>query len=120
LVYEVFAVNKFKTRKLCDRHGKKRELSAVFDNWDDFESWLLAWNHPVQYPSVLSTLLLTLSTNVTTFCRVKQNQLELNCTFNLDSLPVAPATALSKKEDALNHAIRGLSDLEGRWLSVSS
>jgi len=63
------------------------------EDWDEFESQLLAWNHPSQ-----------------------TEPLELNYTFNLDRLPVAFATALPKKDDStyerkpLNDAIRGLAN----------
>jgi len=36
-----------KTKKLCNRHGRKRKLDAVFDSWDAFEDRLVAWNRPV-------------------------------------------------------------------------
>jgi hypothetical protein len=36
---------RFKSEKT--RHSRKRKLGAVFDNWDDFESRLLTWNHLV-------------------------------------------------------------------------
>lgn len=36
-----------KRRKICNRHGGKRELNDIFDDWDDFCSQLTAWNHPV-------------------------------------------------------------------------
>lgn len=50
------------------------------------------------------------------FLQSQTEPLELNCTFNLDRLPVAFATALPKKDDStydrkpLNDAIRGLAN----------
>jgi hypothetical protein len=36
-----------KERKTCNRHGKKRDIDAVFDRWGDFEEQLTMWNCPV-------------------------------------------------------------------------
>ena len=42
---ESFESNKSgKKKKLCNRHGKKRDQ---FDDWDTFEKQLCEWNHPV-------------------------------------------------------------------------
>ena len=47
---EDFEANKSgKTKKQCNRHGKKRDLDVVFDDWDAFETRLSTWNHPVDY-----------------------------------------------------------------------
>ena len=46
---ESFETNKFgQKRKLCNRHGRKRELQ--FDSWGAFEIQLKKWNRPVSYP----------------------------------------------------------------------
>jgi hypothetical protein len=45
-----------KVKKLCNRHGKKRNLDAIFDDWDDFEAQLRAWNCPVRLYSLLTFL----------------------------------------------------------------
>jgi hypothetical protein len=34
-----------KTKKPCNHRERKQELDAVFDDWDDFEAQLVAWNH---------------------------------------------------------------------------
>jgi hypothetical protein len=48
---ESFETNKFgRKKKLCNRHGQKRELTVLFDNWDAFEIQLRKWNRPVSYP----------------------------------------------------------------------
>ena len=45
---ESFEKNKSgETKKLCNRHGKKRDLEAVFDDWNAFETQLNEWSHPV-------------------------------------------------------------------------
>jgi hypothetical protein len=36
-----------KERKTCNRHGKRRNIDVVFDNWGIFEEQLAAWNCPV-------------------------------------------------------------------------
>ena len=47
---ECFATNNSgRRKKLCNRHGKKRELEETFDDWDSFEAKLHAWNHPVYF-----------------------------------------------------------------------
>ena len=30
-----------KVKKLCHHHGRKRELDAIFDDWDEFEARLV-------------------------------------------------------------------------------
>ncbi|KAN0086960.1 hypothetical protein V8E54_000648, partial [Elaphomyces granulatus] len=81
-------------KKLCNRHGKKRNLDAIFDDWDDFEAQLRAWNCPTQSES-----------------------LELNCTFNLDRVPVNFASVLPRREDGsydrtpLNNAVGQLAKI---------
>jgi hypothetical protein len=51
---ESFERNKSgKTKKQCNRHGKKRDLDAVFDDWDAFETQLSQWNRPVGYLVIL-------------------------------------------------------------------
>jgi hypothetical protein len=48
---ESFEINKFgRKKKLCNRHGQKRELTVLFDHWDAFEIQLSKWNRPVSYP----------------------------------------------------------------------
>lgn len=64
-----------KTKKLCNRHGRKRELDAIFDDWDNFEARLVAWNRIV---CIFQRSLLTLPTssfpaNLFTFRRIKRN-----------------------------------------------
>ena len=45
---EDFGRNKSgKAKKLCNRHGNKRDLEAVLDDWETFEAELNQWNHPV-------------------------------------------------------------------------
>jgi hypothetical protein len=58
-----------KVKKLCNRHGRKRELDAIFDDWDEFEGRLVAWNHPVwQFSASLSILPSdSLVANISTF-----------------------------------------------------
>ncbi|KAN0075124.1 hypothetical protein V8E54_007735, partial [Elaphomyces granulatus] len=78
-------------KKLC---GKKRNLDAIFDDWDDFEAQLRAWNCPTQSES-----------------------LELNCTFNLDRVPVNFTSELPRREDGsydrtpLNNAVGQLAKI---------
>ena len=45
---ESFEMNKSgKTKKQCNRHGKKRDAVVLFDGWDIFEGELRSWNHTV-------------------------------------------------------------------------
>ncbi|KAK9236686.1 hypothetical protein V1525DRAFT_406247 [Lipomyces kononenkoae] len=42
---ESFVTNRFgRTKKLCNLHGKKRDLEE--DDWDTFEAEIYSWNHP--------------------------------------------------------------------------
>ena len=95
-----------KVKKLCNRHGRKRKLDAVFNSWDAFEDRLVAWNRPVWlfFWCSLSTLSTIMSVHLLTFS-LSQDQtkpLELNLTFDLDRLPVAFGTALSMKDGNLD------------------
>src|ERR1700735_1818235 len=89
-----------KVRKTCNRHGLKRELDIVFDDWDDFQAKLAAWNHHVCHFPSFTILLVTLSTILTEHSSQEQTEpLEVNCTFNMDRLPVSFRARLSQKED---------------------
>ncbi|KAN0070077.1 hypothetical protein V8E54_011658 [Elaphomyces granulatus] len=37
-----------KVKKLCNRHGEKRDLDAIFDDWADFEAQL----HPIRITGI--------------------------------------------------------------------
>ncbi|KAK9427273.1 hypothetical protein V1505DRAFT_53740 [Lipomyces doorenjongii] len=44
---ESFETNKSgRTKKLCNRHGKKRDLEVLYNDWDNFEAEIHSWNHP--------------------------------------------------------------------------
>ena len=44
-------------KKLCNRHGKKRDLEVLLDDWDTFETELHSWNRPVWFYFPLTYLL---------------------------------------------------------------
>ncbi|KAK9351745.1 hypothetical protein V1523DRAFT_415886 [Lipomyces doorenjongii] len=47
---ESFETNKSgRTKKLCNRHGKKRDLEVLYNDWDNFEAEIHSWNHPVLF-----------------------------------------------------------------------
>jgi len=107
-----------KVRKTCNRHGLKRELDIVFDDWDDFQAKLAAWNHHVCHFPSFTILLVTLSTILTEHSSQEQTEpLEVNCTFNMDRLPVSFGARLSQKEDGsydrkpLNDSVGAIVDL---------
>ncbi|KAK9342808.1 hypothetical protein V1522DRAFT_424705 [Lipomyces starkeyi] len=90
---ESFETNRFgRTKKLCNLHGKKRDLEE--DDWDTFEAEIYSWNHPDQ-----------------THC------LDLKRVFNMDSLPVGFASELPVQQDGstdrspLNYAINMLAEM---------
>ncbi|KAJ8097430.1 hypothetical protein POJ06DRAFT_31514 [Lipomyces tetrasporus] len=93
---ESFETNKSgRTKKLCNRHGKKRDLEVLYDDWDTFEEEVHSWNHPDQ-----------------THC------LDLKRIFNIDSLPVGFASQLpvqpqdgSTDHSPLNKAINMLAEV---------
>ncbi|KAN0070534.1 hypothetical protein V8E54_011403 [Elaphomyces granulatus] len=91
---------KYKMERFIDKRLRRditEDLDVIFDDWDDFEAQIRAWNCPVRLCSLLTFLLILFNFLLLAVDPIRITGIELYCTFNLDRVPLNFASELPRR-----------------------